>query len=124
MKKITSLFTLLFITLSMQAQIAQVSDALSKNDAEALSVYFANNVELEMDEKEGMYGKSQATIMVRDFFAKIKPATFTQKHKSEAANSKFIIGNLNSKGQTWRVTVYFRKEGSTDLIHSFKIEKE
>lgn len=124
MKKFCLVITLLLTTTFLRAQMSQVQDALSKNDAEELSAYFLNNVELEIEDKEGMFAKAQAKIMVRDFFAKIKPATFVLKHKSDSANSKYIIGDLSSKGQKWRVTVYFRKDGAQDLIHSIKFEKE
>lgn len=124
MKKFWLVLTLLINTTIINAQVSQVTDALSQNDAEALSTYFVNNLELEIDNTEGVFAKSQAKIMVRDFFAKVKPATFSLKHKSDTSSSKYIIGDLVSKGQKWRVTVYFRKEGSSDLIHSLKFEKE
>jgi len=124
MKKFWLVLTLILNITLLHAQMSQVTDALSKNDAEALSNHFVSVVELNIDGTEGNYAKAQAKIMVRDFFNKIKPASFTLKHKSESSSSKYIIGDLSSKGQKWRVTVYFRKEGNTDAIHSLKFEKE
>lgn len=124
MKKFWLVLTLILNITLLHAQMSQVTDALSNNDAEALSNHFVSVVELNIDGIEGNYAKAQAKIIVRDFFNKIRPASFNLKHKSESSSSKYIIGDLSSKGQKWRVTVYFRKEGSADAIHSLKFEKE
>lgn len=124
MKKLLWMLTLVLLPFSLQAQISEVTTALENNDAEGLGAYFMNTVELEIESTEGMYAKAQAKVMVRDFFTKIRPATFTLKHKSDSGSSKYIIGDLTSKGQRWRVTAYFRREGSSDLIQTLKFEKE
>lgn len=75
--------------------------------------------------KEGAYSKSQANLVLKDFFTK-KPGTsfkFIFKGK-ETSDGSFAIGNYESKSETFRVTINFKKEGSDYKIESLAIEKD
>jgi len=75
-------------------------------------------------DKEGAYSQSQAIQVLKEFFTK-KPATqfkFTFKGK-ETDEGTFAIGNYQSKGEAFRVTIKWKKAGSDLKIESIVIEK-
>ena len=74
--------------------------------------------------KNGVYGKSQATLVLKEFFTQ-KPSSgfkFTFKGK-ESNEGSFAIGNYNAKDGEYRVTVHFKKCGDQYLIETLNIEK-
>lgn len=74
--------------------------------------------------KEGAYSQSQANLVLKDFFTK-KPATsfkFIFKGK-ESSDGSFAIGTYECKGESFRVTLHFKKISGEFKIESLIIEK-
>lgn len=99
-----------------------ISKALSRGDAESLSTYFDANVEIDDD----FYDKDDAKEVVKKFFAKNPPKSFSLIHQgtSKGEDSKYFIGNLNAGGRTFRVYVYMKKSGGQSLIQELRFDKE
>tara|TARA_R110002072_G_scaffold20688_4_gene74867 strand:- start:24415 stop:24795 length:381 start_codon:yes stop_codon:yes gene_type:complete len=75
--------------------------------------------------KEGVYNKSQAGLVLKDFFTR-KPGNqfeFVFKGK-ESLEGTFAIGNYTSKNEKFRVTIHFKKLDDEYKIESLTIEKD
>lgn len=110
---------------SLQAQTKQVSgvivSALTKGDAEKLSTFFANSIELVVDNNDDVYSKAQATSILNDFFNKNKVISFQVLHNGTKDSASFLIGLLRtSNNQEFRVYVLTRGEQSQ--IQQLRIE--
>ena len=99
-----------------------ISKALSRGDVESLSTYFDENVEIDDD----FYDKSEAKDVVKKFFSKNPPKSFSLIHQgtSKGEDSKYFIGNLNAGSGTFRVYVYMKLSGSQPLIQELRFDKE
>ncbi|MFT6319390.1 MAG: hypothetical protein ACJAT4_000307 [Granulosicoccus sp.] len=99
-----------------------ISKALSRGDVESLSTYFDENVEIDDD----FYDKSEAKAVVKKFFSKNPPKSFSLIHQgtSKDKDSKYFIGNLNAASGTFRVYVYMKLSGSQPLIQELRFDKE
>lgn len=74
--------------------------------------------------KEGAYSKSQAGLVLKDFFGKNPGDQFEYVFKGKQSNEgTFAIGNYKAKESTFRVTVHFKKVSDDFKIESLKIEK-
>ncbi len=126
------LFVLLFffsaITLAnaQTANIESINQALSTGNADALNQFFAENVEISIQDKEQVYTKAKATDVVRGFFASNKPKSFNQMHKgnSRENSDQYCIGNLASATGNFRVYLYLKTTGTNVAIHELRFDKE
>jgi len=100
-----------------------VSSAIKSGNSSELSKYFNSNVELSILDKEDVYSKVQAELILKDFFSKNQPILFSVLHKGGKDGSKFAIGNLKTNTGLYRI--YFLMKGTADnlLIHQLRIEQ-
>ena len=122
------MFLILFLPLLtvQEANLANITKAISDGDADALGQYFDQSVEVAVLEQEDVYNKAQAINVVRKFFAQNKPSSFSQVHKGASPNndSQYCIGNLVAGGKTFRVYIYMKVNGGQFLIQELRFDKE
>jgi hypothetical protein len=129
MKKLFTIFTLFFIFLLPASLLAQNNEATTNivrsfetGNAEKLSQFFIDNVELVILKTDNFYTKQQAKGIVATFFRKNPVINFDVIHKGTKENATFIIGTLVSSKGNFRITVFARKTGSQILIYQLRIE--
>lgn len=103
---------------------SEISSALSSGNASMLAQYFNNSIELTLLEKEDIYSKTQAEMILRDFFSKHKPTQFKVVHQGGKENSKYAIGNLVCGLESYRVTFLIKTENNNSYIHQLRIEND
>lgn len=108
------------------ASLESITSALNAGDADALSKYFAPNVEISIEDKEQIYAKAKATEVVRNFFNTNKPKSFSQMHKgvSRENSDQYSIGNLSSVNGNYRVYLYLKVSGNNLSIQEMRFDKE
>jgi hypothetical protein len=124
MKKILS-FMLLFVALSSFTLVSlpEIISALKSGNALELSKYFDKTVEITLPEKSNSYSKSQASIVLRDFFKNNQVKDFKVIHQSQKEDSEFCIGTLITTKGSFRVTIFTRQSGQQKLIQELRFEK-
>jgi len=123
---IYSFLTSLIISLTIQGEIpySTLEKAFISNDSNAIVAVGKEKILLNILGKEGAYSKSQAGLVIKDFFTKKPGSTFKFIFKGkESSEGSFAIGTYESKGEIFRVTIHFKKEGSDFKIESLTIEK-
>ena len=118
--------TSILISLSVQSDIpyAGIENAFSSNNASEVASYGKEKLIMNIMGKEGVYSRSQAGLVLKDFFTKKPGGSFKFIFKSkESSDGSFAIGTYDSKGESFRVTIHFKKEGSDYRIESLTIEK-
>ena len=132
-----NLFVFLFISLCSTvfantivqgnpAALEAISNALSAGDADALSKYFADNVEVSIQDNEQVLVKAKATETVRGFFNSNKPKSFSQVHKgtSRENSDQYCIGNLAANNGSYRVYIYLKTTANSVVIQEIRFDKE
>ncbi len=124
-----NLMFILFIgsTLAMtNANLSEISKALSNGNAEELAKYFDENVEIAILDQEDQYSKTDAKKIVNDFFTKHKVSSYNQVHQgvSKGKDSQYTIGNLKANGDTFRVYVYMKVSNGKYIIQELRFDKE
>ncbi len=126
------MFSFLFISLLAVSAYSQenveipseISMALKSGDAAQLSNYLNDNVEMVILDKEGIYNKNQAEVILNDFFKKNPPRRFSLLHQGGKTKSKYGIGNLETADETFRVYFLLKETNGKQIIHQLRIEKE
>lgn len=125
MKKLI-IFPVILIALSFTMQVNAIPDeivsAFRSGSATTLSNYINKTVELTVDDKEEIYSKAQAEVILKDFFARHKPKSFNILHQANKASSKYAIGDLETSSGSYRVTFLLKTVNSKVFIHQLRIE--
>ena len=103
-----------------------ISVALNTGDIETLSKYFADNVEISIDDKEQTHPKAKASEVLRTFFDANKPKAFSQVHKgtSRESSDQYCIGNLTATTGNYRVYLYLKVNGNSLQIQEIRMDKQ
>lgn len=120
------LFVPAFAFSQTNASLESITSALNAGDVEALSKYFAPNVEISIQDQEQVYAKAKATEVVRSFFNSNKPKSFSQMHKgmSRESSDQYCIGNLAATTGNYRVYLYLKVNGANLSIQEIRFDKE
>ncbi|HYM94514.1 MAG TPA: DUF4783 domain-containing protein [Chitinophagaceae bacterium] len=121
----TSFFVAAAIMLSsfvQQGNIDEVIGALRSGNADGLSKYFDDNVELTLPDKSDNYSKAQALLILKDFFNNNNVKNFDVKHKGDNGNGQFCIGTLQTKSGNFRTTVFMKMKGNRELVKNIRFQ--
>ena len=101
-----------------------IIQAIRSGNAANLAKYFNVNVELTIDKGEEIYSKDQAELILKDFFSKHVPNSFSILHKGGKEGSRYAIGNLSTTNGNFRVTILIKLKDSLPYVHQLRIEEE
>ena len=125
MKRFFTLITVgaLLSSFTFFSSIDEVITAMKAGSSADIARFFDNTVEINTPDKSNSYSKSQAELVLKDFFNTNAVKTFTVNHKGENAGSQFCIGTLVTKGSTYRTTVFMKLKGDKQLLQTITFEK-
>jgi len=115
-----------FISLAIQSgiQYSSIEKAFNSNNAAEIVSFGKDKILLNVLGKEGAYSRSQAGLILKDFFTKKPSGTFKFILKGkESSEGTFAIGNYECKSEVFRVTMQFKKESSEFKMESLTIER-
>ena len=124
MKQILALVTIgIFVSaFSFFSSIDEVITAMKAGNASEIARFFDNTVEINMPDKSNSYSKSQAQLVLKDFFSTSAVKSFEMIHKGENAGSQFCIGTLITKTGTYRTTIFMKQKGDKQLLQGITFE--
>jgi len=103
---------------------SKMVELFKKADSESIAASFSPSLQLTTPGKQGVYSKSQAKMILSEFFSANKPsaAKVTQQGKSENG-AHFLVISLSTSTQEFKTTLFYRGSGAGMRIHELKIEK-
>jgi len=103
-------------------KLGPLVNALRTGNAEELSRYFDSYVDLTLpDRRVGSCSKSQAKMVLRDFFDTYRVKGFYMEGKANATNSGYCTGTLRTFGGNFPTTLFIRQEGEQALIKEINL---
>ena len=102
--------------------IEDVVAALKSGNAVQVARYFDNTVEITLPQKSSTYSKSQAEIILRDFFTTHNIKNFNVIHKGINAGSHYCIGTLITRSAQYRTTVFMKQKGDRQTLQEIRFE--
>lgn len=127
--KIAATASALFACFSLSAQsesydvFQPITKYMVKGDAECLSAWFDDNLDISISSDENTASKAQARQIIKAFFAAHTPQSFDVTHAAEKANMKYMVGNLTAGGENYIVTIFVSSKGDGYKIQQLKIER-
>lgn len=103
--------------------IDDVVVALGSGNASQLSKYFDSRVDIGLPEKTDNYSKTQAEMVMRDFFSNNGVKNFQIKYKSEKAGTNYCVGTLKTKGGDYRTTLFMKQKGDKQYLQDISFQR-
>lgn len=104
------------------SSIDEVINAMKAGNAAGIANYFDNTVDINMPDKSNSYSKSQAKLVLQDFFSTNTVKGFDVIHKGENSGSQFCIGTLVTKNGSFRTTIFMKQKGDKLLLQKITFE--
>jgi len=127
MNFIYAFFTSLVMLFPNQQGIpyAKIDTAFDQNNAEVIVSQSKEKVLINVLGKEGAYSKSQAILVLKEFFNGKNGSNFAFTFKgTESSSGTFAIGNYTNGTSKYRITLHFKNSGDDFKIESINIEKD
>lgn len=99
-----------------------VVNAFKNGSANKVAIHFDNTIEITLPQKSNSYSKSQAEMILKDFFNINTVKDFVVIHKGENAGSQYCIGTLVTKNANYRTTIFMKQKGTSQVIQEIRLE--
>lgn len=100
-----------------------ITKYLTQGNAESLSAWFAETLEIGVNSAVNNSSKNQAKQIVKSFFDTYTPRSFDINHIAGKSSMKYALGTLNAGGESFNVTIFVRYKDGGYKIQQLKIEK-
>ena len=104
--------------------ISKVRDAIKTGSSKEISQLLNQTVDMTIQGTMKNYSKAQAEIVLKDFFKKYPPSSFTIKHQgSSKGGLLYAIGVYISDSSSFDVWIRVKKFGDSYLIQEVSFTK-
>ncbi len=100
-----------------------IAKYIRQGDAEKLSAWFADNLEISIFSSSNASSRNQARQILKSFFDTYTPRSFDITHTAGRANMKYALGSLNAGGEALEVTIFVTNKGNSYKIQLLKIDR-
>jgi hypothetical protein len=105
--------------------ITDIGNAIKNGNSAEVGKYFNTTIDLTVPDNEGSYSKTQAELILKDFFTKNPPTSFNVNHNGSSNDgSLYAIGSYVASSGTYRTYFLLKKSGSSYLIQKLEFEIE
>jgi Domain of unknown function (DUF4783) len=126
MKKMAGWAVLLgsFVLFSFRTffSIDAVTTAIRLGDVDQLSPYLDYRVDIALPDKSDTYSKTQAEMVIRDFFATNEVKNFQVKQKGENNGFEFCTGVLQTRNGNYRTTLFLKQKGDKQYLEELRFQ--
>jgi len=122
-----SVVALLIPIMLMAAPVTldEIALAIRSGNASALARYFDKSVEITIMNNEQVYSRTQAEMVIKNFFSKYPPQSFDIVHKgSSGDDAKYGIGSLVTRNGSFRTYIYIKQKNNAYFIQELRFEKD
>lgn len=111
---------------SSEDVLKKVETAIKSGKSVDLAKYFNSTIDLELLENDDSYSKTQAELIIKNFFKKYPPKSYSIKQKGSSNDgSIFSIGIYNStNNKTFRTYFLIKKVSGKYKINLLQFEEE
>ncbi|MBE0664052.1 MAG: DUF4783 domain-containing protein [Bacteroidales bacterium] len=126
---ITFFSMLVFVIPTAYSQDEDVGNTIvrhiSNGNSQELSKFFNASIQLTLPDNDGRFSKPQAELIMRNFFIKYPPKSFTISHKGSSSDgSRYFIGVYKSSNNTFRSYYLLKLVTDAELIHQLRLEND
>ena len=122
-KNLTYCLIIFSVLLYSFTQVNDVVNALKKGSASQLSKYFDKTVNISLPTKGNTYSKSQAELVLKDFFDNNGVKSFEIVQQKNTYQLQYIVGTLLTNSGEFKTTLYIKQKQDKQFLQEIKFEK-
>ena len=103
-------------------EIEDIVGALKAGNASQLSRYFDIRVDITLPDKSDNYSRTQAEMIIRDFFTYNNVQNFEIKYKGENNGSKYCIGTLKTRNGDYRTKLFMKQKDNKQVLQEIAFQ--
>jgi hypothetical protein len=120
---LVSLFLVSFRSpVSTSVSIDDIAVAMGAGNVGQISRYLDTRVDISLPDKSDSYSKSQAEMIIRDFFSTNVVRSFLVKRKGQNSGSEFCVGVLQTRNGDYRTTLFMKLKGDKHLLQELRFQ--
>jgi hypothetical protein len=135
MKKAIKILTSCLLLVLLMSNVSWISEppglteniaaAIKAGNSRELAQYFGPTIEIILPGIDGAFSKAQAEMIMKDFFSKSAPVSFSVNQKGNSAGgAQFMIGTYKSKTEKLNVYILMKPVSSQLLIQQIHFESD
>ncbi len=107
-----------------ETMVSDIARAIERGSSRDMARFFGNNVDLSLPRAEGTFSKSQSEMILRDFFSRNRPKSFTIGHQDSMRDgSIYVIGTFTTRsGRTYRCYFLIKEVSQSHVLHHIQFE--
>ena len=99
-----------------------VIKALRNGNAQELARYVDDNISISLPDKSDSYSRSQAVMVLKDFFATQGVKGFEVQFQGENAGNQYCVGKLVTSSGSYRTTVFMKVKDGKQLVKEIRFQ--
>lgn len=103
---------------------SKIAAAIQAGNADALTAFLQSPVEITLPGADESYSSQQATFVLKDFFAKNAPKSFSVIHKGNSGTTNYATGSFVSSTGTYDTNIFLKNVGGVYKVTQLRFEAE
>jgi hypothetical protein len=99
-----------------------VVTAIRSGNVNQLSAYFDVWVDISLPDKSDTYSKTQAGMVIGDFFNTNGVKNFKLTQQGESGGTFFCSGILQTRSGNYRTTLFFKQKGDKQFLEEIRFQ--
>jgi hypothetical protein len=99
-----------------------VVTAIRTGNVNRLSAFFDSRVDISLPDKSDTYSRSQAEMVIGDFFNNNIVQNFKVTQQGESGGSFFCAGLLVTRSGNYRTTLFFKQKGEKHYLQEIRFQ--
>jgi len=99
-----------------------VVSAIRTGNVTQLSPFFDIRVEISLPDKSDTYSKTQAEMIIGDFFSNNAVQNFKITQQGESGGTYFCAGVLQTRSGNFRTTLFFKQKGDKHFLQEIRFQ--
>ena len=125
------IYTIIFVLVSficfgqnMKGVSESLEIGIKKGDAELVSSFFNDYIDLSINNREGLYSKKQAKYILKRFFRLNPPKSLIIEHIGGKMPTTYIISKLETINTVFKLVLLIKNKKGKTIIYQLRIEHE
>ncbi|NVO03349.1 MAG: DUF4783 domain-containing protein [Bacteroidetes bacterium] len=120
---VTSISAKLYWEMNPDEISNDIAIAIKSGNSKELAKFFNTSIDLKVPSNDETFSKAQAELIMKDFFQKNPPKSFTINHQGSSNDgSKYSIGTYVSSTGSFRTYFLLKKVGNSFFIQQLQFE--
>ena len=117
-------FVLASVRTKVYSGMDDIINALRSGNANEFAKYIDDNIEISLPSKSDSYSRSQAVVILQDFFSTNGVKTFEVKFKGDNGGSQYCIGTLQTRSGNFRTTFLLANRAGKQFVKEIRFQNQ